>query len=171
MNILMIPMYSKNICFFSCFLVLQPQEKKDEDNQPQEERSDISVLFSHLPGSGSVVSLWGDASNFNGIKPIYQSLPLLELSGYSSPAGPEALHSGCTRALQWFNHERAPGQQQTLYGQRECAKHGTVSSLLFHYPSELWNSSLYLGLIRSCGMNVVLSHFCAERVAHADHHC
>ncbi|KAL3591918.1 hypothetical protein D5086_010558 [Populus alba] len=45
-------------------------------------RSDISVLFSHLPGSGSVVSLWGDASIFNGIKPIYQSLPLLELSGW-----------------------------------------------------------------------------------------
>lgn len=82
MNILMIPMYSKNICFFSCFLVLQPQEKKDEDKQPQEERSDFSVLFSHLPGSGSVVSLWGGASNFNGIKPIYQSLPLLELSGW-----------------------------------------------------------------------------------------
>ena len=82
-------------------------------------RSDISVLFSHLPGSGSVVSLWGDASIFNGIK---QSIKACNSSSFqagfwinSSPAGPEALRSGCTRALQWFNHKRAPGQQQTLY--------------------------------------------------------
>lgn len=33
----------------------------------------------------------------------------------SSPADPEALRSGCARALQWFNHERAPGQEETLY--------------------------------------------------------
>lgn len=119
MSILMITMYSNNIClFFPAFLFWSPRRRRMETNNHRR-RSDISVLFSHLPGSGSVVSLWGDASIFNGIK---QSIKACHSSSFqagfwnsSSPAGPEALSSGCTRALQWFNHERAPGQQQTLY--------------------------------------------------------
>lgn len=135
-------------------------------------RSDVSVICQDqdlLSAYGEVLPILTASSQ--SIKACHSSSSQAGFWINSSPAGPEALHSGCTRALQWFNHERAPGQQQTLYSQQECAKHGTVSSLLFHYPSELWNSSLYLVLIRSCGMNVVLSHFCAERVAHADHHC